>query len=127
MIDILMATFNGERFIKEQLNSIGRQTYKDWRLIIRDDCSTDKTCEIIEDFMKEFPGKIKLYKNIKPSGGAKYNFLNMISDIEHNYVMFADQDDVWHPDKIKISFLEMKKTEKYAGEGVPVLVYTDLI
>ncbi len=127
MIDILMATYNGERFIGEQLKSIGNQTYKDWQLIIRDDCSEDKTCEIITDFMKDFPGKVKLYKNQRPSGGAKDNFLKMIQDIEHDYVMFADQDDVWLPDKVETSMSHMQKMEKDSDRDVPVLVYTDLM
>lgn len=75
MIDILMATYNGEKYLREQLDSIINQSYKDWRLIIRDDCSTDSTFAILEEYRVKYPDKILLIAAEKASGGAMQNFL----------------------------------------------------
>ena len=60
MIDILMATYNGEEFIEEQLNSILNQSYSNWRLIISDDCSQDNTISIVKEYKNKYPDKILL-------------------------------------------------------------------
>lgn len=126
MIDILMATYNGEKFIKEQIDSIISQSYSDWRLIISDDCSQDGTVDIIKIFQKKYPEKILIFENDEPSGSAQSNFFNAIKYATSDYVMFSDQDDVWFPDKIENTYNKMMEKEKECGQNVPVLVHTDL-
>lgn len=125
-VDILMATYNGEKYLQEQLKSIEGQTYTNWNLIIRDDCSKDNTVEILKEFEKAHPGQVRIYVNVKPSGNAKNNFLHLLSDAENNYVMFSDQDDVWLPDKIECTYERMAFLEKTYKQDYPCLVYTDL-
>ena len=68
MTDILMAVYNGENYIKEQLNSIIRQTVKDWHLYICDDCSSDNTVDIVLDYVNKYPDKITLVQNSENMG-----------------------------------------------------------
>ena len=79
MIDILMATYNGERYLEEQLASIERQTWKDWRLIVHDDASSDGTFKILEDFQKQHgKDKVVIKRNNPAAGSAKKNFIGLI-------------------------------------------------
>ena len=112
MIDILMATYNGEKYIEEQIISILKQSVCDWNLIIQDDCSNDKTVDIIKKYAERYPDKIKYYLRKHQSGSAYKNFFSMIKYSNAEYVMFADQDDVWKEDKIEkqVSFLEEHPT-----------------
>lgn len=126
MIDILMATYNGEKYITEQIDSIINQSYSDWQLIISDDCSSDNTVNIIKKYQSEYPDKIFLHENAIRSGSAKANFYRLLSYIDNDYVMFADQDDVWLPEKISITLAMMQTYEKIYGSHNPVLVHTDL-
>ena len=124
---ILMATYNGEKYLKEQIDSIVAQTYKDWQLIIRDDNSSDNTINIINNYIVNFPNKIRLVKNSTEKHGSKNNFLSLKKlAIKENYeyAMFCDQDDVWEENKIKLTLDEMKKIER--NSEIPALVHTDL-
>lgn len=126
MIDILMATYNGEEYLERQIDSIINQLYLKWRLIIRDDGSTDHTKKIVEKYMKKYPQKIFYYENNKNSGSAKKNFMNLLRDTDAEYIMFCDQDDVWDEDKIIRTYKSMKKIEKLEGKEVPLMIATDL-
>lgn len=121
MIDILMATYNGELYVAEQINSLLEQTYTNWKLLIRDDGSKDKTLGIIEEYIKKYPNKIELIKDEKGGLRAKDNFIELLNYSKSEYVMFCDQDDVWLPNKIEITLKKMKEIE--CG---PTLVHTDL-
>ena len=115
---VILASFNGENYIKEQINSILNQTDIKIILNIYDDCSNDSTSRIIQDFNHP---KINLYQNNSPSGSAANNFLNAIKmiDLEElthiSYIAFSDQDDIWLPNKINeaIKMLQTKKSELY--------------
>lgn len=126
MIDILMATYNGERYLEEQLDSIINQSYDDWKLIIGDDCSTDNTVAILTKYQQMYPDKIFFHINVEQSGSAKNNFFQLIDYANDDYVMFADQDDVWLKDKIKLTLDMMHKAELENGNQMPLLVHTDL-
>lgn len=121
-----MATYNGEKYIEEQLQSIINQTYTDWRLIISDDCSSDRTVEILKCYQEKYSEKIIVHENSISSGSAKNNFYNLLDYTTSEYVMFSDQDDVWKPDKISITYNKMLEMEKECGGDMPLLVHTDL-
>ena len=117
-VDILLATYNGERYLKEQLDSILNQTYKDFNLIISDDCSTNKeTIQILKEYEKK-DERIKVFYQEK-NLGSNSNFEFLLSKVESKYYMFSDQDDIWINDKVKlcIEAIEREKVD---------LVYTDL-
>lgn len=129
MVSIVMAVYNGEKYIKEQLESIENQTYRDWKLIIRDDGSTDATGSIIEAFAGKVSQSVILLKNNSESAeerGAKYNFLALLEQVSDSYVMFADQDDIWMECKIEKTLQKMQEKEKEYGSDTPVLVHTDV-
>ncbi len=125
MITILMAVYNGEKFLSRQIESVISQTYTEWKLIICDDCSTDSSYNIAMKYNKLYPHKMAVYKNKTPAGSAQANFMNMLKYSDSEYTMFADQDDVWLPDKISLTLAEMKRIELNA-ENIPVLVHTDM-
>ena len=126
MIDILMATYNGERYIEQQLESIINQSETNWRLLIRDDCSQDNTRQIIQRYQIKYPEKIIFVPSTEPSGSAMNNFFRLLDYAENEYIMFADQDDVWKPDKIALTLNKMHEMEKQYGKETPLLVHTDL-
>ncbi len=122
-IAILMATYNGEKYLGEQIDSLLAQTYKDWHLYIHDDGSTDNTQAILREYAKKHSNiHILGYESQK---GAMRNFLSLLQRVEADYYMFCDQDDVWLKEKVELSFKEMKRQEA-AFQGKPIIVYTDL-
>ncbi|WP_207000513.1 glycosyltransferase family 2 protein [Trinickia mobilis] len=125
-IDIALATWNGERYLAAMLESIATQTYADWRLVARDDGSSDGTCAIVEAFARRFPGKVEVVKDGKGRLGAAGNFTAAASVCGAAYVAFADQDDVWLPQKLELAMDRMVDSERQLGAGVPVVVHTDL-
>jgi glycosyltransferase involved in cell wall biosynthesis len=124
MVDILMATYNGEKYLKDQIDSILNQTYTDWKLYIRDDGSNDNTLNIINEYIEKYRSKIILIKDDKSGLGAKLNFGELLKYSTSEYCMFSDQDDIWLEDKIKLTLEEMKRVE--ANNNLPILVHTDL-
>jgi glycosyltransferase involved in cell wall biosynthesis len=127
MIEILMATYNGEKYIGEQIESVIAQSYTDWHMTICDDCSKDGTLKIAKAYAARYPDKIYAYKNETNSGSAAKNFFSMLlASKGAEYVMFCDQDDVWEQNKIKYTYLAMQDMEKKYGKNIPLLVHTDL-
>lgn len=124
-IAILMATYNGKRFVAEQIDSLLAQTFQDWHLYVHDDGSQDDTVAIIRRYASTHPGKITVF-DYPPQGGACKNFLSMLERVNADYYMFCDQDDVWLPEKIEKSYQLMCEAECSHASGIPVLVYTDL-
>jgi glycosyltransferase involved in cell wall biosynthesis len=97
MISVCLASYNGEKYIKEQINSILIQLSDEDELIISDDGSTDHTLLIIREFNDN---RIKLFQNIGIHGYT-HNFENALKQAVGDYIFFSDQDDVWLPDKVK--------------------------
>ena len=116
-VDILLATYNGEKYIKELLESILNQTYKNIRILICDDYSSDKTYEILKEYSNK-DNRIKLFRNFKNLGSNK-TFEFLLTNVTADYFMFADQDDVWHLDKVEVSIDKLLKEKSD-------LVFTDL-
>ena len=123
MISILLATYNSEKYIREQINSILAQTYQDWRLVVRDDLSMDSTEEIIKGYISRYQDKISILDNHGESKRAYLNFVELLKNVESEYYMFCDHDDGWLPNKIEISMQRMNEVEK---PNVPVIVHTDM-
>ncbi len=125
-IDILLATYNGERYLGEQIQSLLDQAYANWRLIIRDDGSTDNTPSIISRFKQLYPEKILVIDNGKTNVGACLNFAKLLEHASAEFVMFSDQDDVWLPTKISLTLGKMRAMVQTYGNDLPLLVYTDM-
>ena len=101
-VAILMSTFNGEKYIAEQLDSILNQTHKNWVLHISDDGSVDQTIAILNKYSDIFPVG-KFFFHTGPSLGFAQNFLTLVrsADVVADYYAFCDQDDIWLSDKIE--------------------------
>ena len=126
MVSIVMAVYNGEKYLQEQLDSIAKQTEEEWRLLIRDDGSMDRTEDIIIQFQQKVTQEIVFFRNEGIKKGAKYNFFALLDKVTQGYVMFCDQDDIWKPDKIKKTLAVMREAEEENGDK-PVLVHSDLV
>lgn len=120
MIDILMATYNGERFVAEQIDSILAQTYTDWCLICHDDGSTDRTVDIIRQYAAR-DQRILLIEDTHQLHDVALNFIHLLSYSNSDFVMFCDQDDIWLPDKVE----QMYKTIAMRDQAVPQVVYSN--
>lgn len=123
-IAILLATYNGEKYLREQIDSLLAQSCQDWHLYVHDDGSTDQTVEIVSSYVRQHPDKITLL-DYPSQGGACQNFLSMLKHVEAPYYMFCDQDDVWLPEKIASSLAAMQEQESHYPEKA-VVVCTDL-
>lgn len=122
-ICIALSTYNGERYIKEQLDSILSQSYENFIILVRDDNSNDKTLEILSSYdIKVIDEKKNL--GIKKSFAflMQYSFKNLDSD----YLMFSDQDDIWDTNKVKTTYRKMQELENIYGMDAPLLVHGDL-
>lgn len=126
-IAILMATYNGEKYISEQIESLLEQTYDEWELFVHDDGSTDDTIAYIDSYIRKYPGKIHLLDG-KSTGGAKYNFFYLFSQVQAPYYMTCDQDDVWMKNKVELTYKKIQEIEKsnQSEQQKPYLVYTEL-
>jgi len=149
-IHIILATYNGEIYLRRQLDSI-LQSYEDFCLHIFDDGSSDATVEILQEYQTMCPSRIKVSVN-EQNLGCTRNFLNGLKTVyeevkekeattlsavqadgtgrkvaSRNYFMFCDQDDIWYPEKLSITQKAMRKLEKKYGFDVPFLVFTDAV
>lgn len=105
MVSIAIATYNGEKFLKQQLDSIYNQTYKDFEVVVCDDCSSDKTVEILKEYNSKYG--LKYFINDENLGFVK-NFEKAISQCSGQFIAFCDQDDIWLPEKIEILLNEIQ-------------------
>ena len=124
--EILVATYNGQRFLREQFDSLLAQTCKDFTIRIRDDGSTDNTAQIIEQYVECHPGRIILEENGGETSGACANFSRLLEATDADYVFFCDQDDVWLPEKVETQRKQLMDLEEEHGEDTPLLVHSDL-
>ncbi len=126
LVEVALAVYNGSLYLPEFLESLRLQTNQDWSLIARDDVSSDASVNIVEKW-GSINRKVRLIKNDQKNFGVIGNFSKILSSTQAKYVMLADQDDVWCPDKIGKSLakiIELEKTEH--GEVCPALVFSDL-
>lgn len=125
---ILMATYNGAGFLREQIESIRCQTHADWRLLIRDDGSFDGTPELLRALARE-DSRIELLRDHRGRLGVLANFsllIDMAAAQGAEYVALADQDDHWQPDKLALQTKAMARLEASTGNAVPCLIHCDL-
>ena len=120
-----MATYNGEKYLREQINSILSQTCDTWHLYIHDDGSTDNTNAILQEYAHKHPDYITIL-DYPPQGGAMQNFMSLLEKTEAKYYMFSDQDDVWFNDKVRIEKERMEAIEQ-EHRNRPIIVFSDLI
>lgn len=121
-----MATYNGEKFIEKQLESIRNQSHVSFDLYISDDNSSDKTIEIIEKFIKEIDNSFNIFlmKNYRNSGSSAINFMNLLSTIDlkkYMAIAFSDQDDIWMENKL---FEAIKKLNNGNFDGYSSSFYS---
>lgn len=125
-IEILLATYNGERFLREQIDSILMQEYANWRVLARDDGSSDSTVSILEEYAGRFPDRFHVLPASTGTGHPKWNFLKLMEASTSEYVCFADQDDVWLSHKLTVTMQAMGRLEARHGRNSPLLAFTDL-
>lgn len=99
MICILLSTYNGERFLAEQIQSLFAQTDSQWKLLVRDDGSSDKTCELLAEFAAQ-DQRIQILESDGNLGAVASFLFLMTAAGDADYYAFCDQDDVWDSDKL---------------------------
>ena len=126
LIEILLSSFNGELFLGRLLDSIFNQTIFNWRLIIRDDGSTDNSVGLVMYYKNLYPDKIVFIEDGKGNLGAKNSYSELLNYANTPYIAFCDQDDIWKENKLEVMLNRMKREELQHGVGMPILVHSDL-
>lgn len=117
--EILLAAYNGERYLEEQILSILDQDCDEWFLTVSDDGSGDSTKEILDRYVKEYPDRIRRIESGRQFRDAKEHFFFLLEKSTGDSVMFCDQDDIWEKDKVSSS-------RKLLRDDIPCLVCSDL-
>ena len=125
-ISILLSTYNGGKYLKEQLDSILSQSFNDFKVLVRDDGSTDNTVAILKEYEKMYPTKINLIKDDGGNLRSTRSFMRLLENSDSEYVMFCDQDDVWLPEKVERTLKKIIEMKQEFGD-IPLLVHTDLV
>ncbi len=123
LVSVVLASYNGEKYIAAQIDSILSQNYSAFEMIVCDDASTDETVRIVEAYMQRYP-QISLYKNSEQLGFVS-NFEKGIGLAKSDYVALSDQDDIWENDKIRRQMQAMLAAEKREPDR-PVMIHSDL-
>lgn len=123
-VAVLIATYNGAKYLEELFQSLEKQTYKSFVCYVHDDGSKDGTKEIIKKYQNQSGLTVKVL-DYPATGSAKANFMSMIQYVSEPYIMFCDQDDIWLENKIELSLKKIRDVEK-ATRNYPVLVFCDL-
>ncbi|MBE5912317.1 glycosyltransferase family 2 protein [Pseudobutyrivibrio sp.] len=121
---VLLATYNGQQYLRQQLDSIFNQTFQDFYLVIHDDGSTDGTLDIIKEYYEQHHDRVEIIYGQR-CGSAKANFLYLMTQVEADYYFLCDQDDVWLSDKMEKSMAKMISTID-GDEKTPVAVFSDM-
>ena len=123
MIDILLSVYNGEKYIREQVESVEKQTYQDFQIIIRNDGSKDGSDAVIEEMAGRYDN-IKVIRDSRGNLGLSKTLEILIKASHSEYFMFCDQDDNWMENKVQISIDKIKHVGEENG-GKPILICTD--
>ena len=125
-VDILLSTYNGQKYVDELLSSLNSQSFPSWNLIVRDDCSSDNTVSILQSSVSKFGKSIEILDAGPSRLGPAQSFSRLLESSLASYTMFCDQDDIWLNTKIISSLKAMHTLEKFHGKDYPLLVHTDL-
>jgi len=156
-VNVILCSRNGEKYLRAQIESILKQTEQSVRLLISDDVSSDRTQEIEREYAEQYPERVRVRFRTVPSGGAARHFFLALQYFAEEtgdgslspsgqspsgqspsgqYYMFADQDDIWHPDKVEKTLAAMREAEAAVSEDdekaensactVPLLVHCDM-
>lgn len=134
-IAVLLSTYNGEKFLGEQLDSLLAQSYKNFILVVRDDGSYDRTVSILESYAGDHSEQILLLPRDGENKGASGGFAFLVDYVLKNkeslglqsaYMLFCDQDDTWYPQKIEKLLAAMLAAEADSEPAIPILVHSDL-
>jgi glycosyltransferase involved in cell wall biosynthesis len=123
---IVLATYNGARYLDIQLQSIAAQTHRNWSLLIRDDGSSDDTMQVLSRWQAEHPAKIRFVEGVDANRGPAGNFSALLECADAPYVALCDQDDVWQPDRLELGLARIRAIEALRGADHPTLVHSDL-
>ncbi|WP_419308078.1 glycosyltransferase family 2 protein [Chromohalobacter israelensis] len=118
-----MATYNGEKHLGEQIDSIIAQSYQNWELLVSDDGSSDATLKILKEYAKK-DSRIKIVNETR-QGGVVDNFAKALEFVSSDYIMFCDQDDVWLGNKIEALMQVMNRKEAELDKSTPILIFSD--
>ena len=126
-IAILLATYNGAKYLELQLQSLLWQTCQNFTVYVHDDCSTDGTNALLLQYVEKYPEKfIIVNDDITVGRGARDSFFYLLENVDSQYYMFCDQDDVWLPSKVELSY-ERMKVEENETPNTALMVYSDLL
>ena len=125
VIEVVLATYNGERFLREQIESILAQTYPAVTVLASDDGSRDGTVAILREYAERLPDRFRLLDG-PPTGHPKRNFQRLLQASTAEYAALSDQDDIWIPEKLARTMAAMQLAERESGADTPILVFTDL-
>jgi glycosyltransferase involved in cell wall biosynthesis len=118
MVSIAMATYNGAKYIQEQIDSILNQTIQDFELVICDDCSKDETLELLKEYASK-DQRIRVYEN-ECNLGFKRNFEKAVALCKGEYIALSDQDDIWMPNHLELLLGAMKNKVLSCGNSLLV-------
>lgn len=124
MFDILISTYNGEKYLAEQLDSIINQSYSNWKVIIRDDGSSDSTLSIIKNYIQNYPNRIELLES-NDNLGPMLSFGELLKISKSKYIALCDQDDVWLCNKLELFYNKITDVEKKYPDK-PILIHSDI-
>lgn len=126
-IDILLATYNGARYLPDLLSSLDGQTGPGFRVLVRDDGSSDGTPDILAQWRARHPDRVRILPTDAPTGSAAGNFGQLMLASDADYVLFADQDDIWRPTKVAATVAALQAAEADGGgTSRPALAFCDL-
>lgn len=125
-IAVLLATYNGEDYLAEMLDSLVAQEDVEFCCYIHDDGSVDGTMDIIQNYIFRYPKVFVLLEDDRVCGSAKENFFYLLKEVEADYYFFADQDDVWLPKKMKKTYDAIVELEKHSYDRAPLACFCDM-
>lgn len=125
--DILLATYNGAKYLPDLLSSLDSQTDQSWRLIARDDGSSDDTLALLRAWGRDKGDRFALIEDGRKGLGASGNFNALLEACDADYFLLCDQDDVWLEDKVTHLKAAIRAAEEQSSADTPLIVHTDLI
>lgn len=125
-VQVLLSTWNGEKWLPELLESLAQQTFRDWQLLVRDDGSSDQTLRILLEWKQAHRARGGGLMLDGSHIGSKLSFSRLVEASTAPYLMFCDQDDVWFPEKVALQYAALRRLEREYGADTPLLVHSDL-